>query len=73
MSKKAPVIKHNIFQNFSNSNKLFLTSNTVCEKNSSYNQNTYNFSDGFVRNFHHVHLDGQFANASLKGVFFSKG
>ena len=28
-------VKHNIFQNFANSNKLYLTSNTVCEKNSS--------------------------------------
>jgi len=66
------MINHNIFQNFSNSNKLFLTSNTVCEKNSFYNQNTYNFSDGFVRNFHHAHLNGEFANASLKGCFFLK-
>ncbi len=66
------IIKHNIFQNFSNSNKLYLTSNTVCKKNSSYNQNTYNFSAGFVRNFHHAHLNGEFANASLKGCFFLK-
>ena len=65
-------ISHNIFQKFSDSNKLYLTSNTVCKKNSSYNQNTYNFSDGFVRNFHHAHLDGEFANASLKGCFFLK-
>tara|TARA_Y100001970_G_scaffold293094_1_gene437724 strand:+ start:15853 stop:17079 length:1227 start_codon:yes stop_codon:yes gene_type:complete len=70
--KEGAIIKHNIFQNLSNSNKLYLTSNTVCEKNSSYNQNTYNFSDGFVRNFHHVHLNGEFANASLKGCFFLK-
>ncbi len=65
-------IKHNIFQNFLNSNKLYLTSNTVCERNSSYNQNTYNFSAGFVRNFHHAYLNGEFANASLKGCFFLK-
>jgi Fe-S cluster assembly protein SufD len=65
-------ISHNIFQNFSNSNKLYLTSNTICKKNSSYSQNTYNFSNGFVRNFHHAHLDGEFANASLKGCFFLK-
>ncbi len=65
-------IKHNIFQNFSNTNKLYLTSNTICEKNSSYDQNTYNFSNGFVRNFHHVELNGRFANASLKGCFFLK-
>ena len=70
--EEGSAIKHNIFQNFSNSNKLFLTSNIVCEKNSSYNQNTYNFSDGFVRNFHHAHLNGEFANASLKGCFFLK-
>ena len=66
------VIKHNIFQNFANSNKLYLTSNSVCEKNSLYNQNTYNFSDGFVRNFHNAHLNGEYSNASLKGCFFLK-
>ena len=70
--EEGAIINHNIFQNFSNSNKHYLTSNTVCEKNSFYNQNTYNFSDGFVRNFHHVHLNGEFANASLKGCFFLK-
>ncbi len=66
------VVKHNIFQNFKNSNKLYLTSNSVCEKNSLYNQNTYNFSDGFVRNFHNAHLNGEYSNASLKGCFFLK-
>ena len=70
--QEGAVIQHNIFQNFSNSNKLFLTSKTACEKNSSYNQNTYNFSEGFVRNFHHVRLNGEFSNASLKGCFFLK-
>ena len=70
--EEGATIKHKIFQNISNSNKLFLTSNTICEKNSSYNQHTYNFSDGFVRNFHHAHLNEEFANASLKGCFFLK-
>ena len=70
--EEGSVIKHNIFQNFSNTNKLYLTSNTVCEKSSSYNQNTYNFSEGFVRNFHHALLNGEFANATLKGCFFLK-
>ena len=65
-------IEHNIFQNFSNSNKLYLTSNTVCEKNSSFNQNTHNFADGFVRNFHFATLQGEFSKASLKGCFFLK-
>lgn len=69
---ESAVVKHNIFQNFANSNKLYLTSNSVCEKNSFYNQNTYNFSDGFVRNFHHAHLNGEYSNASLKGCFFLK-
>ena len=69
---ESAVIKHSIFQNFANSNKLYLTSNSVCEKNSFYNQNTYNFSDGFVRNFHHAHLNGEYSNASLKGCFFLK-
>ncbi len=70
--EECAVVKHNIFQDFSSSNKLYLTSNTVCKKNSSYNQNTYNFSKGFVRNFHNISLNGEFAKASLKGCFFLK-
>ena len=65
-------IKHNIFQNFSNSNKLFLTSNTTCEKDSSFIQNSFNFADGFVRNFHQAKLNGEFSKAILKGCFFLK-
>lgn len=65
-------VEHNIFQNFSNSNKLYLSSNTVCEKQSSFIQNTYNFAQGFVRNFHFAKLEGEFSNASLKGCFFLK-
>ena len=65
-------VEHNIFQNFSNSNKLYLSSNTVCETKSSFMQNSYNFAEGFVRNFHFVTLEGEFANASLKGCFFLK-
>ena len=65
-------ISHNIFQNFLSSNKLFLTSNTVCKKNSTYSQNTFNFANGFVRNFHHAKLNGEFSKASLKGCFFLK-
>ena len=44
----------------------------MCEKNSSYSQNTYNFADGFVRNFHYAKLNGKLSNASLKGCFFLK-
>ena len=69
---KRSIVQHNIFQNFSNSNKLYFTTNTVCEKNSSFNQNTYNFADGFVRNFHHAELNGEFSKASLRGCFFLK-
>ena len=65
-------ITHNIFQNFSNSNKLYLTSNTLCKKKSSFTQNTYNFADGFVRNFHYARLNGALSNVSLKGCFFLK-
>jgi len=65
-------IQHNIFQNFSNSNKLYLTSNTVCKKNSSFSQNTYNFAEGFVRNFHFAKLNGELSKASLRGCFFLK-
>jgi len=66
------VVQHKIFQNFTISNKLYLTTNTVCEKNSSFTQNTYNFADGFVRNFHYAKLKGQFSKVALKGCFFLK-
>ncbi len=66
-------IKHDIIQDFSYSNKLYLTTNTVCEKNSSFSQNTYNFANGFVRNFHFAKLNGEFSKACLKGCFFLKG
>ena len=65
-------IKHNIFQNFSNTNKLYLSSNIICEKKSSYKQNTFNFAQGFVRNFHNAKLNGEFSYASLEGCFFLK-
>jgi len=65
-------IKHNIFQNFSNSNKLYLTSNTICKKYSSFSQNTFNFANGFVRNYHYAKLIGEFSRAVLKGCFFLK-
>ena len=70
--KQKSVVQHNIFQNFSNSNKLYLTSNTVCEKKSSFNQNIYNFADGFVRNFNYVKLNGEFSKTSINGCFFLK-
>jgi Fe-S cluster assembly protein SufD len=65
-------VEHNIFQNFSNSNKLYLSSNAVCKKKSSFIQNTYNFAEGLVRNFHFAKLEGKFSKASLKGCFFLK-
>ena len=65
-------IEHNVFQNFSSNTKLYFTSNTICEKNSSFKQNTFNFANGFVRNFHYAKLNGEFSKASLKGCFFLK-
>ena len=65
-------IQQKIFQNFDVTSKLYLTSNTICKKNSSFSQNTYNFARGFVRNFHFVKLDDEYAKASLKGCFFLK-
>ena len=35
-------------------------------------QNTYNFSDGFVRNFHYASLNGKLSKAYLNGCFFLK-
>ncbi|MDC0161632.1 SufD family Fe-S cluster assembly protein [bacterium] len=64
------VIQHNIFQNFSSSNKLYFTTTTACEKKSSFIQNSYNFAKGFVRNFHYAKLNGEFSKADLKGCFF---
>jgi Fe-S cluster assembly protein SufD len=65
-------IKHNLFQKFSKTNKLYLTTNTSCAKDSSFIQHSLNFADGFVRNFHEVKLNGEFSKAILKGCFFLK-
>ena len=69
---KGSKIKHVIFQNITKTNKLFLTSKSNCKKNSSLSQNSFNFSEGFVRNFHFANLDGEFSKAILKGCFFLK-
>ena len=65
--EEGSVIKHNIFQNFPDTNKLYLTSNTFCEKNSSYNQNTYNFSEGFEGSH-----DGSSHRGNINGWKFSR-
>ena len=65
-------VDHKVFQNFSHENKLYLTSDTYCKKNSSFKHKTYNFSDGFVRNFHNAKLGGEFSYAALSGCFFLK-
>ena len=52
--------------------KRKITIRNVCETKSSYSQNTYNFANGFVRNFHNAKLNGEFSKASLKGCFFLK-
>ena len=65
-------IEHTIIQDIKKSDNLYLTTYTNCEKNSLYNQHIFNFSDGFVRNFHYADLIGTESNAYLKGCFFIK-
>jgi len=65
-------IEHNILQKFKKNNILYLTSYTNCNKYAFYQQRVFNFSDGFVRNFHFANLIGIESNASFKGCSFLK-
>ena len=65
-------VKHIIMQKNKENKNLFVTTYTNCKKNSRYEQTTFNFSDGFVRNCHYTDLNESFSSVNYNGVFFLK-
>ena len=64
--------EHLIVQKNSEFDNLFLTTQTDCYKNTEYNQTTFNFSDGFVRNHHYGNLCDTGSVVNHNGLFFLK-
>ena len=64
--------QHIIVQKNSEFDNLFLTTQTDCYKNTEYNQTTFNFSNGFVRNHHYGNLCDTGSVVNHNGVFFLK-
>ena len=62
--------EHLIVQKNSEFDNLFLTTQTDCYKNTEYNQTTFNFSNGFVRNHHYGNLCDTGSVVNHNGVFF---
>jgi len=68
--EKNSSIDHFIFQDNSFNHNLIITSHSSCKKGAVYNQRVYNFSDGYVRNFHFSELLETNSEADLQGIFF---
>ena len=64
--------QHIIVQKNSEFDNLFLTTQTDCYKNTEYNQTTFNFSNGYVRNHHYGNLCDTGSVVNHNGVFFLK-
>jgi len=64
--------EHLIVQRNSEFDNLFLTTQTDCYKDTEYNQTTFNFSNGFVRNHHYGNLCDTGSVINHNGVFFLK-
>ena len=64
---------HTIIQDNIQDHNLILSTFTKCEKQSFYKQRTYNFSDGYVRNFHFSDLLETNSEVDLQGFFFLNG
>ncbi len=70
--EKNSSLNHFILQDNSSKHNLIITSHSSCKKNSLYNQRVYNFSDGYVRNFHFSELNEMNSEVDLQGIFFLK-
>jgi len=64
--------QHIIVQKNSALDNLFLTTQADCYKNAEYNQTTFNFSNGYVRNHHYGNLCDIGSTINHNGVFFFK-
>ncbi len=70
--EKNSQLKHFLIQDNSSNHNLIITSHSTCKKDSNYTQKVYNFSEGYVRNFHYSELIEANSEADLQGIFFLK-
>ena len=70
--EKNSQLNHFLIQDNSPNHNLIITSHSSCKKDSTYTQKVYNFSEGYVRNFHYSELIETNSEADLQGIFFLK-
>ncbi len=70
--EKNSQLNHFLIQDNSSNHNLITTSHSTCKKDSTYIQKVYNFSEGYVRNFHYSELIEINSEADLQGIFFLK-
>ena len=70
--EKNSQLNHFLIQDNSSNHNLIITSHSSCKKDSTYTQKVYNFSEGYVRNFHYSELIEANSEADLQGIFFLK-
>ena len=70
--EKDSSFNHFVLQDNSFNHNLIITNHSSCKKNSNYTQRVYNFSDGYVRNFHYSELTEINSEVDLQGIFFLK-
>ncbi len=70
--KENSSLDHTIIQDNTLDHSLILSTFTTCEKKALYKQRVYNFSDGYVRNFHYSDLKNINSEVDLQGYFFLK-
>ncbi len=70
--EKHSQLNHFLIQDNSSNHNLIITSHSSCKKDSTYTQKVYNFSEGYVRNFHYSELIETNSEADLQGIFFLK-
>ena len=70
--EKNSQLNHFLIQDNSLNHNLIITTHSSCKKDSTYTQKVYNFSDGYVRNFHYSELIEANSEADLQGIFFLK-
>ena len=70
--EKNSQLNHFLIQDNSPNHNLIITTHSSCKKDSTYTQKVYNFSEGYVRNFHYSELIESNSEADLQGIFFLK-
>ncbi len=70
--EKNSQLNHFLIQDNSPNHNLIITTHSSCKKGSTYTQKVYNFSEGYVRNFHYSELIEANSEADLQGIFFLK-